>query len=117
MKVKRLTHRLIRMPAIHMANAALLAVLLVGVPAVTGVSLGTLRVSSNAWLERLVLAGLGLGVLANGLLVWGSGFRKERGVCMGWMGLHLTILGVALMAHFGWIEFGWLKDWLKRLAS
>jgi hypothetical protein len=33
------------------------------------------------------------------------------------MFLHVTILVVALMAHFGWIEFGWLRDWLKRLAS
>ncbi|MCL4181005.1 MAG: hypothetical protein KJ072_25080 [Verrucomicrobia bacterium] len=114
---KHWTHALIRRPAIRALNVALLAVLLVGVPAVTGVSLGVFRISSPDWLGRLLLGGLALGVLANGLLGWGTRHRQERAILLGWMFLHAALLLVVLLAHFGWIEFGWLREWLDRAAK
>jgi hypothetical protein len=115
--LKRSAHKWIRLPAIQAVNVALLAILLVGVPAVTGISLGQVRVSSVKWLERLVMGGLALGVAANAAARWASSHRKERSVFLGWMILHGSLLGTGLLAHFGWIDFGWLKDWLGRMAS
>ncbi len=115
--MKRFVHRVIRLPAIHVANAALISTLLVGVPVVTGISLGALRVSSNTWLERLLIGGLGLGILANGLLGWSSRYRKERAACFGWIYLYAAILTVAVLAHLGWIHFDWLKNGLGRLSN
>jgi hypothetical protein len=115
--LKRVAHKVIRLPAIHGLNIGLIAILLVGVPAVTGISLGALRVSSDHWLGRLVMGGLALGVVVNGMVVIASRNRKERSVCLGWMLLHAAVLGVAWLAHLGWIEFGWLRDLLRRMAG
>jgi hypothetical protein len=98
--------------AIHGMNLLLLAILLLGAPALTGFDLGPVVLWSSTWLERLVIAGLVVGAVAN--LMVSSGFeqRRHRLACLGWAGLHLAILGVGLMLHWGWIDVGWFKGWV-----
>jgi hypothetical protein len=102
---------------IQALNVALLATLLVGMPVVTGVRFGELRLSSAVWLERLVLGGLALGVSANVAARWISGNRKERGILFGWAIVHGSLLAVGFMAFVGWIDFVWLKQWLMGIRS
>lgn len=102
--------------AIHALNAALIAVLLVGVPSITGVRLlGSLRLSSDYWLQRLLLAGLGLGVLLNLLMGWWCRPRRQRTAYRGWTLLHAGLLAVAVLTYSGRIHFDWLDDSLRQL--
>lgn len=90
---------------------------MIGVPAITGVSLGSLRLSSDSWLQRLMVGGLGLGVALNGLVAWNTRPRRQRRACRGWMVLHATILAVAVAAYLDWIDFEWLRHTLQGIRG
>ena len=97
-------------------NTALIAILMIGVPAVTGIDLGSLRLSSDTWLERLVIGGLALGVTGNAI---GGRFlkrRRQQRACWAWMWVHAAVLLVAILAQQGWIHFDWLREFLDELG-
>jgi hypothetical protein len=99
--------------AIHALNAALLVILMIGVPAVTGFTLGSLRISSYPWLQRLLLAGLGVGVAGNLLMGWWCRPRRQRKAYRGWALLHAAILAMAILTYSGWMDFDWLRELLQ----
>jgi len=107
--MKQMSERPAPVWAIHGMNLLLLVILLLGAPAAAGLDGGLVAIWSSTWLERLVIAGLGVGVAANAIGGWGFGWRRHRLACLGWAGLHLAILAVGLMAHWGWIDFRWLE--------
>ena len=114
--MKRIAEKVVRVSAIHAVNAALLAVLLIGIPAVTGIDLGSLRLSSDHWLERLTIAGLIVGMTANGLTGFLVRQRRRRAVCWGWTFLYAALLIVAVLSREGYIHFDWLRDFLDSLG-
>jgi len=112
--MKHLVDRVTPVSAIHALNAGLIVVLMIGVPAVTGIELGSLRISSNRWLQRLLLAGLGLGVGLNLAMGWWCRPRRQRAAYRGWTLLHAAMLTVAMLTYSGRIHFDWLRDFLNQ---
>lgn len=108
--------KVISVTAIHIANAALLAVLMVGIPTVTGIDLGALRLSSDTWWERLTIGGLVVGLAMNGLAALWLGRQRQRLVCWGWSLLHTVLLTCAVLAFTGQIHFKWLRTALEFLS-
>jgi hypothetical protein len=102
--------------AIHTLNAVLIGILMVGVPAITGVEFGGLRISSTQWIQRLLVGGLGLGLAANFLMGWGCRPRPQRAAYRGWMLLHAGFLVVAMLTFSGLIHFKWLRVFLQELG-
>lgn len=101
--------------AIHAINTAWIALLMIGVPSITGIDLGSLRISSNHWLQRLIVAGLGSGLVLNLAMSWRCRPIRQRRSYRGWMLVHAAILTVALLSYSGQIHFDWLRDLLQRV--
>jgi len=100
------------------ANCALLALLLIGVPAAAGAQFWGWRISPAAAERRLMLCGLAFASAGNivAALFWFKG-RKERKLCRWWA----AIFGVLLLAYGmfirGWINFHWLQNallWVQK---
>jgi len=109
------TQSAVSLGTLRLANVLWLAVVLIGVPAITSVDLGALRLGSDHWSDQLLFAGLGLGVAANGLLdLFVLRSRPERRCCRGWLVVFGILLAVALLEAFGVIDFQWLKEGLNR---
>jgi len=99
--------------AIHAINTAWIALLMIAVPSITGIELGSLRISSNRWLQRLILAGLGSGLALNLAMSWRCRPNRQRAAYRNWMLLHAAILTVALLTYSERIHFDWLRDLLQ----
>jgi hypothetical protein len=114
--MKQVAEKVVRVTPIHVLNTALIAILMIGVPAVTGIDLGSLRLSSDTWLERLVVGGLALGVTGNAFAGGLLKRRRQRRACWAWMLVHAAVLLVAILAQQGWIHFDWLREFLDQLG-
>jgi CHASE2 domain-containing sensor protein len=100
------------------ANCALLALLLIGLPAATHARLGDLQISSVSASRQLLFGGLAVAAAGNILaaLFLFKG-RKERKLCRWWA----AIFSALLLAHWlfirGWIGFRWLQSvllWVQK---
>jgi len=100
------------------ANCALLALLLIGLPAATRAHFGNVQLSSASTGRLLMFWGLGIAAAGNMLaamfLIKG---RKEKILCWEWS----AVFGALLLAHWaftrGYFNFDWLKNsllWLQR---
>jgi len=92
------------------ANGALLALLLIGLPAATRAHFGNVQLSSAATGRLLMFWGLGIAVAANifGALIFVKG-RKQKNLCREWA----AIFAALLLAYYGFLR-GWFNfDWLK----
>jgi len=99
-------------------NAFVLIVIFIGVPAITSARFGRLQLSSAPKAHRLTLWGLALAAIANAVVAVcpGKG-RKERAVCLWWMGLFVALLAVKYLYFNGYIHFDWLKRALLWVQS
>jgi len=103
---------------VHLANLFLLVLIVIGIPAITSLRFGSIRLSSDPKLQMLTLAGLGLAAATN---LVGALFavtdKKGRRACWTWALLFGLILAVEYGYFRGYIRFGWLKDMLLWLQS
>jgi hypothetical protein len=99
-------------------NCALLALLLIGLPAATRVQLGNWQISSVATGWQLLFWGLATAVAGNILaaLAFVKG-RKGKALCWEWA----AVFGGLLLACYGYLrgyfDFNWLKQtllWFQR---
>lgn len=100
-------HRLL----IRLVNSFLIVTILIGVPAITSLRLGSLRISSDTQARFLILGGL---TLATALNVTGALFgpwgRRERSACWQWAAILLGLLLIESLYFQGVINFHWLKN-------
>jgi hypothetical protein len=98
-------------------NCALLALLLIGLPAATRAQLGNVQFSSASTGRLLMFWGLGIAAAANifAALVFIKG-RKQKFLCWEWA----AVFGALLLAYYGfmrgYLNFDWLKhalEWLQ----
>jgi len=96
---------------VHLANLFLLVLIVIGVPAITSLRFGSIRLSSDPKLQMLTLAGLALAAAINlaGAL-FASVDKKGRRACWTWALLFGLILAVEYGYFRGYVRFGWLKD-------
>ena len=100
-------------------NGALLALLLIGVPAVAGRRLGNWELLSVSASQMLTFWGLALAAAGNGaaarFLIKG---RKDRKYCWEWAAVFAALLGIEYAFVRGWLDFHWLQRallWLQHL--
>jgi hypothetical protein len=99
--------------AVHLANSALLVIVLIGIPAITSLRFGSIRLLSDPKLQKLTLGGLGLAGAANlaGALLLKRD-KKTRHACRTWALLFGIILAAEFLYVRSFIRFGWLKKLL-----
>jgi hypothetical protein len=103
---------------IQCVNGVLLAIIFLGIPAVTGVQLGRWQISLASQARCLMLWGLALAVAGNVTAAWLliKG-RKERKLCWEWAAVFGALLGVEFAFVQGRLNFNWLKQillWLQK---
>jgi hypothetical protein len=100
------------------ANCALLALLLIGLPAATRAHFGNVQLSSASTGRLLLFWGLGIAAAANifAALVFARG-RKQKILCWEWS----AVFGALVLAHWAftreYFNFDWLKNallWLQK---
>ena len=107
-----------RTMGIRLVNAAWLVTTLIGVPAITGLKFGGLRLSAVRIAETLTLAFIATAILGN--VVARLALAKDkptRAVCIRWAGVHAFFGVVFLLVFAEIIHFEWLKQWLLWLDS
>jgi hypothetical protein len=96
---------------VHLANVFLLVLIVIGIPAITSLRFGSIRLSSDPKLQMLTLTGLGLAAATN---LVGALFavtdKKGRRACWTWALLFGLILAVEYCYFRSYIRFGWLKE-------
>ena len=103
---------------IHLANACVLILIVVGVPNITSGRLGGLQLTSASKFQLLTVWGLGLAAGANfaaGLLVFRD--KELRRACGKWGTVHAALGAIEWLAFSGYLQFGWLKEallWVKQ---
>ena len=101
---------------IHLLNAAVLGIILLGVPAITSRRFWDLQLSSVPKFQMLTLWGLALAGVGN-LLAAGFLARKPKQRRPYWVWAAVfAVFWVAEFLHFqGYIRFDWLKNVLLEL--
>jgi len=98
---------------IIVANCALLALLLIGLPAATHVEWGDWQIASATTGRRLQFWGLGIGmagnILAGAFVVKG---RKGKILCWEWTAILAGLLLACWGFDRGYFNFSWLKNTL-----
>lgn len=95
------------------ANCALLALLLIGLPAATHWQLGDWQIASASTGQRLLVLGLVIGgagnLLAGMCLVKG---RKGKVLCWEWAAVFGALLLAGWAYRHGYLNFNWLRQTL-----
>jgi hypothetical protein len=106
---------------IYLANAFVLIVVLIGVPAAASRRLLGLQLTSVSTTQMLTLWGLGLTVAANSFVaLFLAKDKKLRRLCLKWMLLHAVLFLIEALLYGGYLDFAWLKQallWLKQKAG
>jgi ABC-type transport system involved in multi-copper enzyme maturation permease subunit len=103
---------------IKCVNCALLIVILIGVPAVTGAQFWNWQVSSVPVARTLMLWGLALAAAGNAAAaLFGIRGRKEQKLCWEWAAVFGALLGAECAFVHGWLNFNWLKQFLLWLQK
>jgi hypothetical protein len=99
---------------VQLANVFVLVVIVIGVPAITSLRFGSVRLSSDPKLQMLTLGGLGLAAALNliGALALVSD-KKGRKACWAWALLFALMLAAEYAYIRGYLPFGWLKNFLE----
>ena len=106
---------------IQCVNCVLLAIIIFGIPAVTGAQFGGWQISAVPQARRLMLWGLALAAAGNvvaALRLIKS--RKERKLCWEWTVVFIGLLFVQYACLRGYFNFNWLKQtllWLQKHFS
>jgi len=103
---------------VQFINVVLLVVIVIGIPAITSLNVGSVRLSSDPKLQRLILGGLGLAATGNliaALFVIGD--KKGRRASWAWALLFALVLAAEYAYVRGYLRFGWLKDFLTWLSE
>ena len=106
---------------IQCVNCVLLAIIIFGIPAVTGAQFGGWQISAVPQARRLMLWGLALAAAGNvvaALRLIKS--RKERKLCWEWMVVFIGLLFVQYACLRVYFNFNWLKQtllWLQKHCS
>jgi hypothetical protein len=102
---------------IQCVNCVLLAIIFLGIPAVTGEQFGEWRISSVPLAHELMLWGLALAAAGNAVAALGLiKSRKERKLGWEWTGVFIGLLLVQYAYIRGDFNFNWLKNtmlWLQ----
>jgi len=103
---------------IKCANGVLLAIIFIGIPAITRAQLGSWQISSAPQAQLLMSWGLGIAAAVNALaamfLIKGG---KERKLCWEWVAAFGCLLGVQYAYLKGYFNFDWLKQALQWLQK
>ncbi len=103
---------------IQSLNSIWLAIIFIGIPAVSSLRLGTLQISSRPVWHMLTLWGVVIALGFNFLVYWKwTRTKTDRKMCLRWM-FGYTFLGVTFFAYSEkWIGFKWLKELLLGLKG
>ena len=94
-------------------NCALLALLLIGLPAATHVQLGDWQISSASTNRQLLFWGLAAAGAGNVLAaLWLVQGRKEKELCREWTVVFLGLVLACYGYRHGCFNFTWLKQML-----
>lgn len=100
---------MVRPLIIQVANGSLLVIILIGVPAITSLRLGSLQLTSAPVFQQLILGGFVAAAIFN-LLGWLSAkASKNRRLFRNWFAAHSALLAVEVLYFAGHIHFHWLK--------
>jgi hypothetical protein len=103
---------------IQCANCVLLAIIFLGIPAVTGAQFGGWQITAIPQARRLIFWGLALAVAGNAVAALGPiKSRKERKLCWEWMAVFIGLLLIQYAYLRGHFNFNWLKQtllWLQK---
>ena len=103
---------------IQCANCVLLAIIFLGIPAVTGAQFGGWQITAIPQARRVIFWGLGLAVAGNaGAALGPVKSRKERKLCWEWMAVFIGLLLIQYAYLRGHFNFNWLKQtllWLQK---
>jgi len=101
-------------------NGFLVMVLLIGLPTITGLDMGPIRITAMNILQRLTLGGLALAILINLALVRFIARTKPlRCAGLRWAMIFSGLTLVELMVYTGKLDFEWLRTgllWLQDQA-
>src|SRR5271154_3442706 len=92
-------------------NYALLALLLIGLPAATREHFGNIQLSSASTGKLLMFWGLGIAAAANifAALIFIKG-GKQKMLCWEWAAIFCGLLLAWFAFVRGWVNFDWLKQ-------
>jgi hypothetical protein len=103
---------------IQFANFALLALLLLGLPAAGHAQLVDWQITTEATVHRLMFVGLLIAAAGNAtaaaFLIKG---RQERSLCWEWAAIFGGLLAVQYAVSHGYFSFNWLKQALRWLQK
>ncbi|MCF7668860.1 MAG: hypothetical protein K9N48_03685 [Verrucomicrobia bacterium] len=103
---------------LNILNFAALFIILVGGPAVSGVSIGGLVLSSSRTWQTLVLAGLLIAVAANLVVAFWLGKRRDiRNTALGWMCVYSGFFVLESLFFAGVLDFQPLKKFLIKITE
>jgi hypothetical protein len=102
---------------IHAVNAAIFILIVMGIPAITSMQLGSIQLTSTPHSRMLTLWGLGFAAGGNAILAFMCSNRRSRWAGLTWV----LVFGGFLLAQYlffaGLLQFDWLKKLLLKLKS
>lgn len=103
---------------VRLVNTAWLVITLIGVPAITGLKFGGLRLSAVRIGETLTLLFIAVAIVGNVVARFAlARDGQTRAVCDRWAGVHAFFGVVFLLVFAEIIHFEWLKQWLLWLDA
>jgi hypothetical protein len=102
---------------IHAVNAVLFILIVIGIPAITSMQLGTLQLTSTPHSRMLTLWGLGLAAGGNAIVAFLCSNRKNRWAGLVWVLVFGGLMLVQYLFFAGLLQFDWLKKLLLRLKG
>lgn len=110
-----------RVHLIRLFNGIVLMIILIGLPAITSLHFGSLRITADPTYQRLTIAALGLATGLNIFLsIWPGGPRRVIRTLRQWAAIHAAFLITFYLAFHDYLDFTWLKDallWLQNQVS
>lgn len=103
---------------IKIINWSLLVIVLIGIPAISSVRVGSLRLTDLSVSQLMTLWGLGVAAGVNGVAsIWLAKGAKVRRAFRAWVFIHVVLFAFCWLVFAGHVHFDWLKEFLLWLRD